>query len=167
MHGSDSAFLGTGTTAGQPLPVGARAAGMEWRLRRKRLHLFDPSCPGGPLRRHSHVASKPCHSSPHDLGNIDAATVGYRWYPFMNSRAGLAWHQEYSWVLSRRHVSAHRSRRGGQQHFHGVRLCVLTRKRQTWEMRRPRFLNCSSGIRHDICPDAVRRAEPKKVISGI
>jgi hypothetical protein len=22
--------------------------------------------------------------------------VGYRWYPIMSSRAGLAWHQEYS-----------------------------------------------------------------------
>jgi hypothetical protein len=23
-------------------------------------------------------------------------TVGYRWYPIMNNRAGLAWHQEYA-----------------------------------------------------------------------
>jgi hypothetical protein len=40
-------------------------------------------------------------ATPGDLGNIDAATVAYRWYPFMHSRAGLAWHQEYSWVRSR------------------------------------------------------------------
>ena len=31
-----------------------------------------------------------------DLGDIRVWTVGYRWYPFMSSRAGLAWHQEYS-----------------------------------------------------------------------
>jgi len=29
-------------------------------------------------------------------GNIDAYSFGYRWYPIMFSRAGLAWHTEYS-----------------------------------------------------------------------
>lgn len=33
---------------------------------------------------------------PGNQGNIDALTFGYRWYPIMFSRAGLAWHQEYS-----------------------------------------------------------------------
>jgi hypothetical protein len=33
---------------------------------------------------------------PRDLGNLDGWTVGYRWYPFMSSRAGLAWVQEFS-----------------------------------------------------------------------
>ena len=31
-----------------------------------------------------------------DLGNVDSFTVGYRWYPIMFSRAGLAFHNEYS-----------------------------------------------------------------------
>ena len=35
-----------------------------------------------------------------NLGDLDAFTVGYRWYPIMYSRAGLAWHQEYSVVKS-------------------------------------------------------------------
>ena len=35
-----------------------------------------------------------------ELGNLDAWTVGYRWYPFMSSRAGLAWVQEYSHLLT-------------------------------------------------------------------
>jgi len=30
------------------------------------------------------------------LGNLDTWTVGYRWYPIMSPRAGLAWLQEYS-----------------------------------------------------------------------
>ena len=34
--------------------------------------------------------------TPAKLGNIDGYSVGYRWYPIMFSRAGLAWHNEYS-----------------------------------------------------------------------
>jgi hypothetical protein len=26
---------------------------------------------------------------------------GYRYYPIMNSRAGFAWHNEYSWIRGR------------------------------------------------------------------
>jgi hypothetical protein len=33
-----------------------------------------------------------------DLGDIDAATIGYRYYPFISSRAGFAFHNEYSVV---------------------------------------------------------------------
>ena len=34
------------------------------------------------------------------FGNIHNVVVGYRWYPIMISRGGLAWHQEYSWLRS-------------------------------------------------------------------
>jgi hypothetical protein len=100
MRGSDNAFLGTNTPAGQPLPAGARA----------------PAWNGGFIETHytlnTHLilvsryegirmSQQALPTSARNLGNIDAATVGYRWYPFMNSRAGLAWHQEYSWVRSR------------------------------------------------------------------
>jgi hypothetical protein len=36
--------------------------------------------------------------SPSNLGNISTYTVGYRYNPFMTSRAGLAWHNEYNWL---------------------------------------------------------------------
>jgi hypothetical protein len=36
-----------------------------------------------------------------NYGNTDAMVVGYRWYPIMTSRAGLAWHQEYARVRMR------------------------------------------------------------------
>jgi hypothetical protein len=100
MHGSDNAFLGTGTPANQQLPVGARA----------------PSWNGGFVETHYNynthlvlvsryetirMAQQALPTNAPDFGNIDAATVGYRWYPFMNSRAGLAWHQEYSLVRSK------------------------------------------------------------------
>jgi hypothetical protein len=95
MHARDSAFLGTGTAANQPLPSGAA----------------DPVWNGGFLETHFHLnpqfvltqrtevirmAQQALSSNPSDFGNIDAYSVGYRWYPFMYSRVGLAWHNEYS-----------------------------------------------------------------------
>src|SRR5580658_6318347 len=32
------------------------------------------------------------------LGNITDYTIGYRYNPFMTSRAGFAWHNEYNWT---------------------------------------------------------------------
>jgi hypothetical protein len=40
------------------------------------------------------------NTTPSNQGNIDAYSIGYRWYPIMFSRAGLAWHMEYSRVKS-------------------------------------------------------------------
>jgi hypothetical protein len=34
--------------------------------------------------------------SPSNLGNINNYTIGYRYNPFMTSRAGLAWHNEFN-----------------------------------------------------------------------
>jgi hypothetical protein len=100
MHGSDNAYLGTGTTANQALPVGARAPSWDGIIVEPHYtystHLIL-------IARYEGIrmSQQALASSPKALGNVDAATVGYRWYPMMNSRAGLAWHQEYSWVLSR------------------------------------------------------------------
>jgi hypothetical protein len=33
-----------------------------------------------------------------NLGNISTYTIGFRYNPFMTSRAGLAWHNEYNWL---------------------------------------------------------------------
>jgi hypothetical protein len=100
MHGSDNAFLGTGTTASQQLPATARAPAWNGAFIEPHYtystHLILVTRYEG-IR----MSQQALTSSPHALGNIDAATIGYRWYPFMNSRAGLAWHQEYSWVRSR------------------------------------------------------------------
>jgi hypothetical protein len=35
---------------------------------------------------------------PSNLGNISTFTIGYRYNPFMTSRAGFAWHNEYNWM---------------------------------------------------------------------
>ena len=36
--------------------------------------------------------------SPSNLGNLSTYTIGYRYNPFMTSRAGFAWHNEYNWL---------------------------------------------------------------------
>jgi hypothetical protein len=33
-----------------------------------------------------------------NFGNIETFTIGYRFNPFMNNRAGFAWHNEYNWL---------------------------------------------------------------------
>src|ERR1700678_1882980 len=33
-----------------------------------------------------------------NFGNITTYTIGYRYNPFMTSRAGFAWHNEYNWL---------------------------------------------------------------------
>lgn len=39
--------------------------------------------------------------TPSNVGNIDNYVFGYRYMPFMNARAGFAWHNEYSWIRQR------------------------------------------------------------------
>ena len=39
--------------------------------------------------------------TPSDLGNLDSYVVGYRYNPFMTSRAGFAFHNEFSWTRQR------------------------------------------------------------------
>jgi hypothetical protein len=36
--------------------------------------------------------------TPTNFGNISTYTIGYRYNPFMTSRAGFAWHNEYNWL---------------------------------------------------------------------
>ena len=38
---------------------------------------------------------------PSNMGDIDNYVVGYRYNPFMTSRAGFAFHNEYSWIRQR------------------------------------------------------------------
>ncbi len=35
---------------------------------------------------------------PSNFGNVSTYTIGYRYNPFMTSRAGFAWHNEYNWL---------------------------------------------------------------------
>jgi hypothetical protein len=95
MHGHDNVYLGNSTPSNQPLPSGAQA----------------PSFNGGFLEAHYYVnpqlvflgrfekinvGTQANSANPSDYGNVTAYAVGYRWYPIMFSRAGLAFHNEYA-----------------------------------------------------------------------
>ncbi len=97
MHGYDNAYLGNALAATATLPAGA----------------VGPTFNGGFLETHLHLnpqfvftnryevvrMSRQANSdTPWNLGNTDAYSVGYRWYPIMFSRGGLAFHNEYSLV---------------------------------------------------------------------
>jgi hypothetical protein len=101
MYGHDNPYLGAGVPSTSALPTGAKA----------------PAFAGGFLESHYYVSpqlvffgrfekinvtQQPFVNAgfPDDFGNVTAYTVGYRWYPIMFSRAGLAWHNEYSIVRS-------------------------------------------------------------------
>jgi len=100
FHGWDSAFLGSNTAANTPLPVGAQA----------------PTWNGGLIETHYNynpqlilinryelirMSRQVFASNPGNFGNIDAVTAGVRYYPFISSRAGFAFHTEYSILRQR------------------------------------------------------------------
>jgi len=50
------------------------------------------------MSQQANGAGYPTGATPSNLGNITSYTVGYRYNPFMTSRAGFAWHNEYNWL---------------------------------------------------------------------
>ncbi len=105
FRGSDSAFLATNTPGNQPLPTGAQAAmwngGLfethyNWNPQFILIHRYE-------LIRMSQQGFGPNSAtpSPSNLGNLDVVTFGYRYYPFISSRAGFAFHNEYSFLRQR------------------------------------------------------------------
>ncbi len=101
LHGYDNVFLGNGVPANQAstLPVGALAP--VWNGGFVEGH-YNPTprwvfISKYELTRMSRQANP---LLPPKLGNLDTWTVGYRWYPIMSTRAGLAWTQEYSHIAN-------------------------------------------------------------------
>jgi hypothetical protein len=108
FHGWDSAFLGSNTPANQPLTLdssGARAQAPTWNG-----GLFESHYNLNPqlilINRYEliRMSRQTFTTNPGNLGNLDALTFGYRYYPFISSRAGFAIHNEYS-LLRKRGVS--------------------------------------------------------------
>jgi hypothetical protein len=111
FHGWDSAFLGTGTAANTDLPAGAQAPTWNGGLFETH-YMFNPQfilINRYELIRMSRQALPiapgpftPGVSVPSgNFGNIDSLVVGYRYYPFISSRAGFAFHNEYALVRQR------------------------------------------------------------------
>ncbi len=98
-HGEDNVFLGNSVPANEPSRLPPGAASPTWNGGFVEAHYtFNPKfilIGRYELIRMSRQANP---ATPSDFGNLDSWTVGYRWYPFMSTRAGLAWVQEYSRV---------------------------------------------------------------------
>lgn len=101
MHGQDNVFLGNSIPANQPgsLPLGA--AGPSWNGGFVEAHyLYSPRLVVTGRYELIRMAQQANPQFRSDAGNLDTWTLGYRWYPIMNPRAGLAWVQEYSRILN-------------------------------------------------------------------
>jgi hypothetical protein len=111
-HASDNAFLGTGTASFNALPTGAHSpiwnGGMiethytvnpQFILvnRYELIRMSQQALPIDASNLFLPGVSVPSSS----FGDIDALTFGYRYYPFISSRAGFAFHNEYSVVRQR------------------------------------------------------------------
>ena len=95
FHGWDNAFLGSATPANVPLPAGAQAP--TWNG-----GLFETHYTVNPqlifINRYEliRMSRQVFATNPANFGNEDVLTFGYRYYPFISSRAGFAFHNEYA-----------------------------------------------------------------------
>ncbi len=114
QHGSDSAWFGacygdiiTGTcdpasqnnTTGV-LPAGARNP--TWNGAFVETHyVYSPQLTIFQRSEWVRMSQQAFATIPSHVGDIDNYVVGYRYNPFMTSRAGFAFHNEYSWIRQR------------------------------------------------------------------
>ncbi len=116
QHGSDSAWFGQGygnaiaPSNGTPsgtglncvpgtctLPATARAPSWNGFLVETH-YVYNPQIIFIQRSEWERVSQQADTGLPSNLGNTDMYTFGFRWYPIMTSRAGFAWHNEYSWL---------------------------------------------------------------------
>jgi hypothetical protein len=104
FYGHDSVYLGTNTPANAGsigLPPGSHAPSWNGALFETH-YTFNPQMIFINRYELIRMSQQVLDSNPGDLGNLDALTFGFRYYPFMNTRAGLALHNEYSIVWNRK-----------------------------------------------------------------
>ena len=100
QHGSDDAYFGTATAAPDALPAGARSA--VWNGAFVETHyVYSPQLVFIQRSEWMRMSQQSIPGTPSNLGNIDNYVFGYRYMPIMNSRAGFAIHNEYSWIRQR------------------------------------------------------------------
>ncbi len=100
QHGSDNAFFATSTAAPGPLPAGARSA--TWNGAFVETHyVYNPQLVFIQRSEWIRMSQQAIPGTASNLGNIDNYVIGYRYMPIMNSRAGFAIHNEYSWIRQR------------------------------------------------------------------
>jgi hypothetical protein len=112
QHGWDSVWFGQGygdpidfpgapnNLPGSPgLPAGAQAPTWNGVLVEPH-YIFSPQLIFVGRYETIRMSRQATASNPSNLGNLSTYTVGYRYNPFMTSRAGFAWHNEYNWLHS-------------------------------------------------------------------
>src|SRR5246500_241490 len=97
FRGHDSAWLGTNTAAvpGATLPTGAQAPSWNGGLFESHYN-FNPHWIIINRYELVRMSQQAFASNPGNLGNLDVLTFGTRYYPFISSRAGFAYHREYA-----------------------------------------------------------------------
>jgi hypothetical protein len=97
MHGQDNVYLGNGVAANTPEKLPAGAVGPTWNGGFVEAHYtVNPQFIFTGRYELVHISRQANPSLSPNLGNVDSFTIGYRWYPIMLSRAGLAFHNEYA-----------------------------------------------------------------------
>lgn len=101
MHGHDNVFLGNAVPANQPSLLPFAAVGPTWNGGFVEAH-YNPNPRLILIGKYEldRIAQQANPTIRGNLGNLDTWTAGYRWYPIMSPRAGLAWVQEYSRVTN-------------------------------------------------------------------
>ena len=99
MYGHDNAYLGTATSSQGALPAGAEAPSFYGGFIESHYYLNPQNVILGRFEK-INVGQQALTSNPGNFGNVTAYSVGYRWYPIMFSRAGVALDGEYSRVKS-------------------------------------------------------------------
>jgi hypothetical protein len=112
QHGHDSAWFGAGfgnpidtpggpnNTAGTTLPATARAPSWNGYLIENH-YVYSPQLIFIQRSEWERMSQQASTLFPSNLGNTDMYTFGFRYMPIMTSRAGFAWHNEYSWLRLR------------------------------------------------------------------
>jgi hypothetical protein len=107
QHGEDSAWFGQGygdfidgiapnnNTPGTVLPAGSRNPTWNGVLVEPH-YLYSPQLIFLGRYETIRMSQQSTPGTRSDLGNISTYTVGYRYNPFMTSRAGFAWHGEFN-----------------------------------------------------------------------
>ena len=97
---TDNIFLANATPSTGVLPDGAQ--GPKWNTGTIEAHYtYSPQLILIGRYELVRMSRQVLASNPSELGNADVITIGYRYYPFMHSRDGLAWHQEYATIRSK------------------------------------------------------------------
>ncbi|MGD0468180.1 MAG: hypothetical protein ABSA54_07390 [Terriglobales bacterium] len=107
QHGSDSAWFGQGygdfidgvapnnNLSGTALPSGSRNPTWNGVLLEPH-YVYSPQLIFLARYETIRMSQQSTPGTRSDLGNITTYTVGYRYNPFMTSRAGFAWHNEFN-----------------------------------------------------------------------